>query len=428
MNNQPVFRLNRQALIAALISAAFPIASHAAAGRVEFAMGNVTALSTDGRERPLTKGTEINTGDTIQTSDGRTQVKFTDGGYISLQPNTQFKVDDYAYEGKADGSEKGFFKLVKGSLRAITGAIGHTNKTAYRINTPVATIGIRGTELTGEYNEEGDNKTLKVHVSHGSVFLENEGGDLILFQGQSGIVTGEGNTPGYAEDGPIVGAAGPTGGTPEQGQQEQQQQQEQTNIFMAAEQYNQDGTPCLDASSAGCNSTPSEQYDEYNTLLHGPLSNIPSLAGMNAEGVYVATNNFSATGGVSGASSLGTVTSTLTVNFAYYDAEASIAGHITGGTGTGNTFSGSASYGSLNSGNGSISGFEGGGLNYYNTGGSSVGTGNFNVTNAQLNSADLSKATMNYDFTTPETSSASVTANMQGTAHQSSLPPPGPPL
>ncbi|HLD08677.1 MAG TPA: hypothetical protein VJB68_01370, partial [Methylophilaceae bacterium] len=103
MHSQPVFRLNRQALIAVIISAAFPIVSHAAAGRVEFAIGNVTASGADGRERPLTKGGEINNGDTIQTADGRTQIKFTDGGYMSLQPNTQFKVDDYAYEGKADG-------------------------------------------------------------------------------------------------------------------------------------------------------------------------------------------------------------------------------------------------------------------------------------------------------------------------------------
>jgi len=276
MDSQPIFRLNRQALIAALISAAFPVAGHAAAGRVEFAMGNVVAMSVDGRERPLTKGTEINSGDTIQTSDGRTQVKFTDGGYISLQPNTQFKVDDYAYDGKADGSEKGFFKLVKGSLRAITGAIGHTNKTAYRINTPVATIGIRGTELTGEYSEEGDNKKLTVHVSHGSVYLQNGGGDLILFQGQSGVVTGEGDTPGYAETGPIVGAAGPAGGTPMEGQDDQRKQEEQAGIFMVAEQYNDEGVP-----------------NSVNDPLLGVIAN---YAAANAEGFYVLDSDGSITG------------------------------------------------------------------------------------------------------------------------------------
>jgi hypothetical protein len=416
MSNQSAFRLNRQALIAALISAAFPITSHAAAGRVEFAMGNVVAMSADGRERPLSKGVEINTGDTIQTSEGRTQVKFTDGGYISLQPNTQFKVDDYAFEGQADGSEKGFFKLIKGSLRAITGAIGHTNKTAYRINTPVATIGIRGTELTGEYTEEGDNKKLVVHVSDGSVFLENGGGDLILFQGQSGIVTSEDDTPQYTDGGPIVGAAGPEGGTPQQGQQEQQEQQEQANIFMVAEQYNQDGTPCLDAS-ADCNSSLAEQYDEYNTLLHGPLSNFSLLAGMNAEGTYVSTDNFTAAGG-SGASS-GTVTSNLFLDFYSYSAAASIAGQITSGLNSGYTFAGETPYygATVDSSDGSISEFPEGTLYHSDAGGNSAGTGSFIVNGAQLNPSDISKATMNYQFTVPSGNTAYVNATMEGTAY-----------
>ena len=284
MHSQPVFRLNRQALIAVIISAAFPIVSHAAAGRVEFAIGNVTASGADGRERPLTKGGEINNGDTIQTADGRTQIKFTDGGYMSLQPNTQFKVDDYAYEGKADGSEKGFFKLVKGSLRAITGAIGHTNKTTYRINTPVATIGIRGTELTGEYTEEGDKKQLKVHVIHGSVYLENEFGDLILFQGQDGIVTDEGDAPEYGDEEPLVTAAGPDDGKPQEDDEQQQNDLEQSDIFTAGEQYGDDGVP----EALG---------DQTDPLLDA----LASYAAANAVGFY----DLDVTGAITGIANTG---------------------------------------------------------------------------------------------------------------------------
>ncbi len=348
MGNQPAFRLNRQALIAALISAAFPIVSHAAAGRVEFSMGNVTALSADGLERPLARGGEINTGDTIRTSDGRTQVKFTDGGYISLQPNTQFKVDDYAYEGKTDGSEKGFFKLVKGSLRAITGAIGHTNKTAYRINTPVATIGIRGTELTGEYNEDGDNKKLTVHVSHGSVYLENESGSLLLFQGQSGVVTGEGNTPGYSEDGPIVGAAGPEGGNPQEGDKEQQQQQALIGTFTVAEQYNDQGVP-----------------ESVNDPLLGVIA---GYAAANAEGYYELDYNGSITGVPNAASGGGHVakisSGAIWANFGEYK--------VTGYISVDSTYSGSSGYYAYFYPSGNITGT---GFNMSGTGGGSMCSG-----------------------------------------------------
>jgi FecR protein len=312
MHNQPIFRLNRQALIAAVISAAFPMVSHAAAaGRVEFAMGNVTASGTDGHERVLAKGAEINAGDTIQTADGRTQIKFTDGGYMSLQPNTQFKVDDYAFEGKADGSEKGFFKLVKGSLRAITGAIGHTNRATYRINTPVATIGIRGTELTGEYTEQGDDKKLVVHVSGGSVFLENGGGDLILFQGQSGVVTDENIQPNYTDEEPKVTAAGPHGGNPQENHEQQQQQQEQSNTFVVGELVNPEGVP--------------------DAIAPDPLlAVIASYAAASAEGVYfldTAVAN-SGHGGNGAPSSLYTASltsdSVLKANFGSYQISADI--------------------------------------------------------------------------------------------------------
>ena len=114
MNSHTTFNLTRKAIFAGIIAAAFPIVSSGAAGKVEFAVGNVNALSADGRSRTLTKGNEINTGDTIQTTDGRVQARFSDGGYISLQPNTQFKVEEYNFNGKADGSEKGFFNLIKG--------------------------------------------------------------------------------------------------------------------------------------------------------------------------------------------------------------------------------------------------------------------------------------------------------------------------
>lgn len=237
MNNNVTFQVNRKAVLSAFIAAAFPIMGQAAAGRVEFAIGNVSALGADGQSRALNKGSEINPGETIATTDGRAQLRFSDGGYISLQPNTEFKVEDYNFNGKADGSEKGFFSLIKGGLRAITGAIGHTNKTAYRVNTPVATIGIRGTEYT---LVEVDGKWL-VRVGQGSVFLENQGGSLVLFKGQSAEVGDQGSKPQYSDTVPSVTAAAPDGADPNETQQEQSEQTEQSTIFVANEQYNENG-------------------------------------------------------------------------------------------------------------------------------------------------------------------------------------------
>ena len=120
------------AVLMAALAAAFPLAGHAAnAARVDFALGDVKALAPDGRSRPLAKGAEIATGETIDTGSGRAQVRFSDGAQVSLAPQTQFRIDDYRFSGQADGSEKGFFSLVKGAMRTITGLVGRTNRDNY---------------------------------------------------------------------------------------------------------------------------------------------------------------------------------------------------------------------------------------------------------------------------------------------------------
>ena len=50
------------------------------------------------------------------------------------------------FANKEDGTERGFFSLLKGGFRSITGLIGRGNKDHYGIRTPSATIGIRGTD------------------------------------------------------------------------------------------------------------------------------------------------------------------------------------------------------------------------------------------------------------------------------------------
>jgi hypothetical protein len=115
-------------------------------GRVVLGSGKVVARAADGAERRLQRRSLVNTGETIMAgSNAFVQIRFSDGGLVSLRSNSEFRIDDYQFKGKEDGSEKATFSLLKGGLRTISGRIGKTNKANYRMNTPVATIGIRGT-------------------------------------------------------------------------------------------------------------------------------------------------------------------------------------------------------------------------------------------------------------------------------------------
>lgn len=275
MNNEKSFRLNSKAMIALAISAAFPVTSLAAAGRVEFAMGDVTAISSNGAARALSKGADINSGDTIKTIDGRVQLRFTDGGYMSLQPNTEFVVENYSYDGKQDGSERGFFRLVEGGLRAITGLVGRNNRPAYRVATPVATIGIRGSEFLAEHRDQ----KLRMRVIGGSIYIENEFGDLILFKGQSAEAE-EGKKPQYSEEESGVQAKGPDGGNPETGKNESEQEHENAGIFAVSEKYDDEGRPI--ALSGGIADVIA-QYAAQNALGYYLLNfdNSSAIAGLN---------------------------------------------------------------------------------------------------------------------------------------------------
>lgn len=214
----------------------------AAAGKVEFVHGVANIMDSSGDLREAAKGAEFDAGETLLTADGRMQVKFIDGGYISLQPNTSFKVEAYHYSGREDGSERGIFRLIKGGLRAITGVIGHANKPNYRMDTPVATIGIRGTEFTASLD---DAQKLLVKVGDGAVFMENHAGNLVLYKGQAGEVSNMTSRPSYSEIMPVLVAAGPQQGTLQDTLEEKQATDTSENGFRNADIRSDFGAPCV---------------------------------------------------------------------------------------------------------------------------------------------------------------------------------------
>ena len=176
-----------------------------AAGTVTFKTGNATITRTDKSVTQATKDAKLNAGDTIETKDGRLQLALIDGGKVSLQPNTIYKINKYEFSGKEDGSEYAFTELIKGGLRTVSGLIGHKNRDRYQLKTTAATIGIRGTEFTVNFNDN----TLIMTTNHGSVDVCNDGGCLNATTGQSIIVVG-GGAPKPSKKAALASAAAPS--------------------------------------------------------------------------------------------------------------------------------------------------------------------------------------------------------------------------
>jgi hypothetical protein len=192
-------------MLLALISAAFAVEAGAAAGRVEFAFGGANVTGPDGRARPAVRGAEVDTGDVVRTTDGRVQLRMSDGAFISLQPNTEFGIRNYRFEGKTDGTESAFYSLLKGAMRTVTGLVGRVNRNRYQVGTPTATVGIRGTG--GLIQVLPDGSTL-VQGTSGIWFLANPSGSIDIPAGVSGLAPADPKQPPRETN--LVPMAGPT--------------------------------------------------------------------------------------------------------------------------------------------------------------------------------------------------------------------------
>ncbi len=203
------FKLSPRGVMLALVSAALSEAALANTGHVDFAVGNVVVTEASGRAHALLKGAEVGSGDKIASgADGRAQIRFSDGAYVSLQPNTEFDIKEYRYSGKADGTESALFGLFKGAMRTVTGLVGRANKSRYRIATPTATIGIRGTGGLIQVNNDGS--TLVIGTS-GIWSLTNNGGSIDVPAGTAGLAGTNRNVPPQpTTQGPIVPPPQPT--------------------------------------------------------------------------------------------------------------------------------------------------------------------------------------------------------------------------
>jgi len=147
--NEPA---RRYVLIASLVLAAGGWVVRAAAampetaGRVAQLAGRAMAASPAGRVRPLAKGSVVRSGETVVTYPfSYVRLKLTDRSAVLLRPNTRFQIESYRMS-KRPAKRRGFFSLLRGGFRYVTGLIGHTVRRNYRVRVATATIGIRGTD------------------------------------------------------------------------------------------------------------------------------------------------------------------------------------------------------------------------------------------------------------------------------------------
>lgn len=184
-------RCRATAFLAALCMLVFAVPAFAEpVGRVLASSGAAQAQSAAGGLRPLAQGAVVERGDTLMTgADSNLQVRFIDDALLMVRPNSRIRVDDYRVEG---GTLHSVLSLIAGGLRTLTGRIGKARRDAYTMNTPTATIGVRGTDYELRLCQgdcpAGSADGLYLGVADGGIVARNDAGAFDLNAREYGLI------------------------------------------------------------------------------------------------------------------------------------------------------------------------------------------------------------------------------------------------
>lgn len=125
-----------------------PAAAIDLAGNVVKLQGSAIATASTGFSRPLQEGSTILVGDRIATgTDSRLRMRMIDGAVVTLGSTSTMIVE--AWNEDVNFGQAAL-NLVEGVFLAASGAIARLAPDRMVVTTPVATLGIRGTEVWGQ--------------------------------------------------------------------------------------------------------------------------------------------------------------------------------------------------------------------------------------------------------------------------------------
>jgi hypothetical protein len=106
-----------------LVLLAVPTLALAQAGRFLLAAGEVT-VARGTQSLPASIGTAVAVGDTVRVgARSGAQIRMSDETIVALRANTVFRIDEHVNSGRGEDSDRTVFSLLKGGMRAVTGAI-----------------------------------------------------------------------------------------------------------------------------------------------------------------------------------------------------------------------------------------------------------------------------------------------------------------
>ena len=172
--------------------------SYAGIGSITEQLNAPPSIQRKSQVLPGAKGTGVEMNDAIKTAQGKVGITFEDNTKVQVNENSKLVIDDFVYDPKK-GTGKVALNMALGTVRYASGQIAKNNPQSVAVNTPSATVSVRGTDFTATVDELGrstfillpscpnDRNTRTVQdiesvCKVGEIIVESDAGRVILNQ------------------------------------------------------------------------------------------------------------------------------------------------------------------------------------------------------------------------------------------------------
>ncbi len=184
---------------AALLLVPFLISSaYAAVGKVTEQVNAPPTIQRDKSTITASKGTGVEMNDAIKTAQGKVGITFEDDTKVQVNENSKLVIDDFVYDPKSKSGKLGA-KVALGTVRYASGQIAKNSPQNVALNTPSATVAVRGTDFTATVDELGEStiillpscpndkpmrnrRDIEAGCKTGTIEVSNDAGVVVLNQ------------------------------------------------------------------------------------------------------------------------------------------------------------------------------------------------------------------------------------------------------
>ncbi len=174
------------------------LSAYAAIGKVTEQLNAPPTIQRQNNTLTASKGTGVEMNDAIKTAQGKVGITFEDDTKVQVNENSKLVIDDFVYDPKSKAGKLGA-KVALGTVRYASGQIAKNSPQNVNLNTPSATVAVRGTDFTATVDELGEStiillpscpndrpmrsrRDIEAGCKTGTIEVSNDAGTVILNQ------------------------------------------------------------------------------------------------------------------------------------------------------------------------------------------------------------------------------------------------------